>query len=63
MTIHTRHIAAGSDSGSPCTSMGYELIRRRDGSEGADLLNLLISTELSDVETRDELVNDRPQPC
>jgi cytochrome P450 len=33
--------------------LGYELIRRRRaGSDGADLLNLLVSTELSDAEIR-----------
>jgi len=37
--------------------LAYELIRqRRAGSDGADLLSLLISTELSDVEIRDELM-------
>ena len=37
--------------------LGYELIRRRrNGSDGADLLNMLVSTELSDVEIRDELM-------
>jgi cytochrome P450 len=37
--------------------LGYQLIRRRRaGSGGADLLDLLISTELSDVEIRDELM-------
>lgn len=47
--------------------LGYELIRRRraagsdgtdgtDGADGADLLSMLISTELSDVQIRDELM-------